>query len=51
MHVVVVFVGVLVWTWLWGAWGTVLAMPMLAVLKAICDHVEAFKPISRLLAR
>jgi predicted PurR-regulated permease PerM len=51
MHVLVVFVGVLVWTWLWGAWGTVLAVPMLAVIKAICDHVEAFKPISRLIAR
>lgn len=51
MHVLVVFVGVLVWTWLWGAWGTILAVPMLAVIKAICDHVEAFKPVSRLLAR
>lgn len=51
MHVLVVFVGVLVWTWLWGGWGTILAVPMLAVIKAICDHVEAFKPVSRLLAR
>jgi len=50
MHVVVVFVGLLFWTWLWGAWGTILAMPMLAVMKAICDHVESLKPVSRLLA-
>ena len=26
MHVVVVFIGVLVWTWIWGPWGTVLAV-------------------------
>jgi predicted PurR-regulated permease PerM len=51
MHVVVVFLGVLLWTWLWGAWGTVLAVPMLVVVKAICDHVESLQPISRLLAR
>ena len=51
MHVVVVFVGVLVWTWLWGAWGTILAVPMMVVVKAVCDHVEGLKPISRLLAR
>jgi predicted PurR-regulated permease PerM len=51
MHVVVVFVGVLLWTWLWGAWGTVLAVPMMAVVKAICDHVEPLKPVSRLMAR
>ncbi len=51
MHVVVVFVGVLLWTWLWGAWGTILAVPMMVVVKAVCDHVEALKPISRLMAR
>src|SRR5687767_9824623 len=51
MHVLVVFLGVLLWTWLWGAWGTVLAVPMLVVFKAICDHVEPLEPIGRLLAR
>ena len=51
MHVVVIFIGVLVWTWLWGAWGTVLAVPMLVVMKAVADHVEALRPISRLMAR
>lgn len=51
MHVVVVFVGVLVWTWLWGAWGTILAGPMLAVIKAICDRVQPLKPVSRLMAQ
>ncbi len=50
MHVVVVFLGVLVWTWTWGAWGTILAVPMLVVLKSIADHVEALKPVSRLMA-
>ena len=51
MHVVVVFVGVLLWTWLWGAWGTLLAVPMLVVVKAVSDHVEWLRPISRLMAR
>jgi predicted PurR-regulated permease PerM len=51
MHVVVVFLGVLLWTWLWGAWGTVLAVPMLVVVKSVCDHVEPLAPISRLLER
>jgi predicted PurR-regulated permease PerM len=50
MHVVVVFIGVLVWTWIWGPWGTVLAVPMMAAIKSISDHVEPFKPVSRLLA-
>jgi predicted PurR-regulated permease PerM len=50
MHVVVVFLGVLLWTWLWGAWGTVLAVPMMVVVKSICDHVEPLNPVSRLMA-
>ncbi len=51
MHVVVVFVGLLLWTWLWGPWGAVLAIPMLVVIKAVADHVEPLGPVSRLLAR
>jgi len=50
MHVVVVFIGVLAWTWIWGPWGTVLAVPMMAAMKSISDHVEPLKPVSRLLA-
>jgi predicted PurR-regulated permease PerM len=51
MHVVVVFVGVLAWTWIWGPWGTVLAVPMMAAIKSVADHVEPLKPVSRLLAQ
>jgi predicted PurR-regulated permease PerM len=31
--------------WLWGAWGLLLGLPIMMVIKAICDHVEDFKPI------
>lgn len=50
MHMVVVFLGLLLWTWIWGAWGTILAVPMLSIVKAICDHVEPLRPVARLLA-
>lgn len=50
MSALAVFLGLLLWTWLWGAWGTVLAVPMLVVIKAIADHVRGLKPIGRLLA-
>jgi predicted PurR-regulated permease PerM len=51
MHVVVVFLGVLFWTWMWGAWGTILAVPMLVIVKSVADHVESLKPLGRLMAR
>jgi predicted PurR-regulated permease PerM len=50
MHAVVVFLGVLLWTWIWGAWGTILAVPMLVIVKSVADHVESLKPVSRLMS-
>lgn len=49
MNPVAIFIGLLFWSWIWGVWGTVLAVPMLMMLKAICDHVENLQPIGELL--
>ena len=49
MNPVAIFIGLLFWSWIWGVWGTVLAVPMLMMLKAICDHVEDLQPIGELL--
>ena len=45
MNNVVVFSGLLFWGWLWGGWGLVLGLPIMMVIKAICDHVEGLKPV------
>jgi predicted PurR-regulated permease PerM len=45
MNAVVVFAGLLFWTWLWGGWGLILGLPIMMVIKAVCDHVEDLKPI------
>ena len=49
MNPVAIFVGLLFWSWMWGVWGTILAVPMLMMLKAVCDHVEDLQPIGELL--
>jgi predicted PurR-regulated permease PerM len=49
MNPVAVFVGLLFWTWVWGVWGTILAVPMMMMVKAICDHVEDLEPLGELL--
>ncbi len=46
MNPVSVFVGVLAWGWLWGSWGLLLGVPILMVIKAICDRVDDFKAVS-----
>jgi predicted PurR-regulated permease PerM len=50
MSALAVFLGLLLWTWMWGAWGTVLAVPMLSIIKSIADHVERLRPVGRLMA-
>jgi predicted PurR-regulated permease PerM len=50
MNRVAVFVGLLFWSWIWGIWGTLLAVPMMMVVKAVCDHVEDFAPVSDFLS-
>ena len=49
MNPVAVFVGVLAWGWLWGVWGLFLAVPILMVIKTVCDRVEEFKAVGELL--
>jgi predicted PurR-regulated permease PerM len=49
MSALVVFVGVLFWGWLWGVWGLLLGVPIIMIIKAICDRVEDLQPIGELL--
>ena len=32
-----------------GVWGAVLAVPMLLMMKAVCDHIEDLQPLGELL--
>lgn len=49
MSPVAVFVGLLAWGWLWGVWGLLLGIPILMIVKAICDRVDDLKPIGEFL--
>ena len=49
MNAVSVFIGVLFWGWLWGVWGLLLGIPIMMVIKAICDRVDHLKPVGELL--
>ena len=49
MNQVAVFAGLLFWSWVWGVWGLLLAVPMMMVIKVVCDHVEPLHPVGHLL--
>jgi predicted PurR-regulated permease PerM len=42
-----VTIALLLWGWLWGAIGLILAIPITATIKVICDHVEGWEPAGR----
>jgi predicted PurR-regulated permease PerM len=42
-----VTIALLLWGWLWGAIGLLLAIPITATVKVVCDHVEGWEPAGR----
>jgi predicted PurR-regulated permease PerM len=49
MNAVAIFVGLLFWGWIWDIWGMLLAVPILMVMKVVCDHVEELHGVGELL--
>jgi predicted PurR-regulated permease PerM len=47
---VLVFVSVLVWGWMWGFAGVLLAVPLLASVKIVSERIDALRPFSRFLS-
>lgn len=45
MNRIAIFAGLLFWTWMWGIWGMLLAVPIMMAIKVVCDHVEPFKRV------
>ena len=42
---VLIMIGVFFWYWMWGAVGAILATPLLAVTKIICDRIKPLQPV------
>ena len=49
INTVTIFAGLLFWSWLWGIWGLLLAVPIMMAIKVVCDRVEDLQPIGKLL--
>ena len=50
LNPVLVFVSLLLWGWLWGIPGILIAIPLLLALKIICDHVPEWERYGRILS-
>ena len=50
LNAVAITVALLFWGWVWGGMGLLLAIPITAALRVICDHTESWRPIGRWLS-
>jgi predicted PurR-regulated permease PerM len=49
LNPVLVILALVFWFWMWGAPGAILAVPMLAILKIVCDRVRPLKALGHFL--
>lgn len=49
MNPAAVFISLLFWSWLWGVWGALLAVPITGIVRVVCAHVEQFEPLAEML--
>lgn len=49
LNPVALLVGVIFWGWLWGIPGALLAVPLVAILKIVSDHIESLRPLGEFL--
>ena len=45
LNAVTVLISLMYWGWLWGIVGLLVAVPITAAIKVICDHIESLRPI------
>jgi predicted PurR-regulated permease PerM len=49
MNAVAVFISLLFWGWIWGAWGLLLAVPITAATRAVCERIADLNGVAELL--
>ena len=42
-----VILSLLFWAWIWGAMGLILAIPIVAAVKIVCDHTDSLKGLGQ----
>jgi predicted PurR-regulated permease PerM len=50
LNAVSITVALLFWGWVWGGMGLLLAIPLTASLRVVCDHTESWRPVGRWLS-
>jgi predicted PurR-regulated permease PerM len=49
LNPIVLVLGLLFWTWMWGIPGTLLAVPIVVTFRIFCEHIDSLAPLRDLL--
>lgn len=47
---IVILISLILWGWLWGITGMILAVPLTSAMKIIFEHIEVLKPVASLIS-
>jgi predicted PurR-regulated permease PerM len=47
---IVILISLILWGWLWGITGMILAVPLTSAMKIIFEHIEVLKPLASLIS-
>ena len=51
LNPVALFIGLAFWFWIWGVAGAFIAVPLMATLKILCDHIESLASVGEFLGQ
>jgi len=51
LNPVVLLIGLMIWGWIWGIAGALLAVPLMVAFKILCDHIETLGPVGEFMAK
>ena len=51
MNTTATFIGLLFFGWIWGLWGILLGIPLLAIVKTICERTDGWQGFAELLSQ
>ncbi len=49
LHPIIIFVGVIFWGWIWGIAGALIAIPLISIVKIICDNIKPLNQYGKFL--
>ncbi len=50
LNPIIIFFALMFWTWLWGVAGALLSVPLVMIVKILCDHTRPLKPVGDFLS-